>query len=237
MLVAFDWETTSDQPKHCRGVQFAALHAVEGEWFNTICDPETGIAPGAQKTHGISREMTLGKPADHVIAKQFLNRLSGETVVGHNIVSFDIPITERLAGRAIPAKVLDTMILAYRLWPNAPSHRLSASEGEARTPGAVGLVQWLGLKQETAHDALGDCRMVLEVLARQSKDSGMTYEQMAAWQAEPQVLEVCPFGKYKGWDWKDVPRNYAQWMANNWDSPSEDMKATLFHHFGLRFKG
>lgn len=248
-LVIFDWETTSPKPATTRGVQFAAYSTNHGQLWNQLCDPEVDIHHEAAEVHGITSEMVKGQPKDYEVASEFVNfwhTAQRPITAGHNSSTFDIPITNRLAkvgGCALRIEGLhiDSLVLAQRVYPNAPSHRLSATEAEAKKPGAIGLTQWLKLGTgEGAHDAMVDCKLVFELIRRISLDSGKSIEELAAWCAQPYVHDICFFGKHAGKKWGRgpgvVPFYYVKWMTENIADPSVDMVATIKHHYGMEFK-
>lgn len=248
-IIVFDWETTSAKPESARGVQFAAYSAAEGALYNDYCDPEVDIHHEASEVHGITPEMVAGKPKDYAFAADFLWFLEDRKwpiTAGHNSSTFDIPITNRLAKMGgsqhkLRGLHIDTCMLAGRVWPDAPSYRLSATEDEAKKNGAIGLTQWLGLGSgEGAHDALADCRMVLALIDKIRETNGMSVEQLAEWAGKPFVHEVCIFGKHRGKKWGRgpgcVPFYYVKWCTENWQDASLDLQATVLYHYGLRFK-
>ena len=254
-LILFDWETTSAEPKTARGVQFAALKVSASELgeeilFNQLCDPEVDIHHEAAAIHGISTEMVQGQPKDYEVAVAFLSQLDSqpEGVIsgGHNSLTFDVPITKRLAKQGgyesrMEQPHIDTMVLSQRVWPNAPSFRLSATEEEAKKEGAIGLTQWLNLGTgEGAHDALADIRMVAKLIERLSAETGKSAMELALWMTEPFVHTTCHFGKHRGKPWGKgkggVPFFYVKWCCENWSDASLDMQATILYHYGLSFK-
>jgi DNA polymerase III epsilon subunit-like protein len=252
-LIVFDWETTSAEPKTARGVQFAAIHASNGsveDMFNQICDPEVDIHHEASLIHGITPEMTQGQPKDYEVAAAFLSGLDHQRGVvitaGHNSLTFDIPITRRLAKMggyegAMNQPHIDTLVLSQRVWPHAPSFRLSATSEEAKKEGAIGLTQWLELGDgQGAHDARADIYMVLKLIDRLSTETGKKVEALAAWMGEPFVHQTCHFGKHRGKPWGKakncVPFFYVKWCCENWSDASLDMQATILYHYGLSFK-
>lgn len=249
-IIVFDWETTSNKPESTRGVQFAALSANHGPLWNQLCDPEVSIHHEAAQVHGITDEMVKGQPKDYEIAAKFLDYLAEDPnfslTAGHNSTGFDVPITNRLARMAgspyqLAGLHIDTMMLAQRVWPEAPSFRLSATEAEAKKPGKIGLTQWLGLGTgEGAHDALADCRMVMQLINALAEKTGRTPEELAEWAQTPFVHTICGFGKHEGKPWGRekgcVPFFYVKWLCENWTSASIDMQATVLHHYGLRFR-
>ncbi len=254
-LIAFDWETTGTDVSSCRGVQFAALErTLKGvsKMYSTLCNPEISISRDAEKIHGISSQQLVGQPTDKEIASKFCGEIRGTKIIltGHNILPFDIPITNRISaiegGDSLDGHpVIDTYQLAIRVWPEAPSHRLSVDE-----PLLKGLTQWLGLDSDMqAHDATNDCFMVLNLLDKAKHDlnygpisenilSGLRSledDDIADWLLMPKIMEYCHFGMHRGTPWKDVPWHYAKWVANNWDWANVDIVATIKHHFNLDF--
>ena len=49
-----------------------------------------------------------------------------DTLVGHNIIRFDVPVLERLLGIKIKAKLVDTLALSWYLQPKRPRHGLQS---------------------------------------------------------------------------------------------------------------
>lgn len=252
-IFVFDWETTSNKPESTRGVQFAAVASTKAAGYaplwNQICDPQVDIHHEASEVHGITREMTLGQPVDFEVAAEFIHywdRAGRPITAGHNSLSFDIPVTRRLGKLAgceteLRGPHIDTMVLAQRLWPMAPSFRLSANEFEARKTGGIGLTQWLKLGTgEGAHDALADCVMVLKLIDRICEETGKSPAELAAWLEEPFIHEICHFGKHRGKPWGKgpgkVPVFYVKWCTENWTGATQDMRATIRHHYNLEFK-
>lgn len=270
-LVVFDFETTSADPATARAVQLAAIEAVVGsdgpevrELLNVLCNPGVQIKDEAAQVHGISADMVKDQPSDvYQVARFVLQHLrelgADETILaGHNSLNFDWPILRRLASEAckmsddprhhpvLPATVphLDTLIMATRLWPEAPCHKLSQTAAEAKAigkPGKLGLTQWLKLGDgENAHDALADVKMVLDLIMHICKVTGWDLYALADWCSKPQVLEICHIGKHQGKKWGRgqgaVPFSYAKWMCENWKDASLDMQATMLYHYNLRFQ-
>lgn len=249
-LVIFDFETTSATPATARVVQLAALQldlTVENpeahELINTLCNPGVEIHHEAAAVHGISDEMVKDAEPDEDVCISFvsyLDEVEGLMLATHNGTTFDIPILERLGFgkkgvlKGIPH--IDTLILAQRLWPLAPTHKLSNDD-----PTAPGLIQFLKIGSGAgAHDALADIRMVWDLIKHSAAYRGCSVEDLAAWCAEPYVHDICHFGKHKGKPYGKgkgcVPWFYVNWCAENWDSASIDQQATLLHHYGIRFK-
>ena len=258
-LAYFDLETTSPEPATCGAVQVGLLkHHYNDETgkidetvlINEICDPGMEVSDGAAAVHGITAEMIKGKRVDMAVlgeAYDWFHR-NQENVIfcGHNFRSFDLPILKRLGCHAVGAdwelratfdplagiNYIDTLVLAQRLLHMVPGgHRL----GELYT--------WItGSEPVGAHDAAGDCRMVATLVQYFCAALKMDIEQLAKYCAETRVLQVCTYKKHKGKLWgrgpftTHVPFFYAKWMAENFDSPTPDLAATLKFHYNLRFK-
>lgn len=252
-LMVFDFETTGDNPRSARAVQMAALLvSAQGEVteYETLCDPGIPIGREAQAVHGISAEQVAGAPRDDEVVQAFMAPLleSGAPLVlaGHFSRFYDEPILRRLAEPLVIPPVLhvDTYVLASRIWPSAPTHKLSRSEAEAAEAGErgkIGLTQWLGLGDGAgAHDALEDVRMVKVLLDHIADMYDTTIPELAQYCDTPVVLKTCHFGKHKGKPWGRgpgcVPMGYCMSMLNWMEDPSPDMRATLSHHYGLTFR-
>lgn len=253
-LAVFDTETTSAQPSTCGVVQCALLinrlqedgTLQEDFVINELCDPSMEISDGAAEVHGITPEMIQGARFDHDVmfdAYMYLvERQDHMILVGHNLRPFDRPILVRLAhfaahqrGITLPPltiRFIDTLVIARRVLHMVPGgHKL----GE--------LIEWITQQPVVdAHDAVGDCRSVLTILAYFCGAMEMTIDQLADYCAQTRVLKICTYKKHKGKLWgrgdykTHVPSNYAMWMANNFEGADPDLKETLRHHYGLRFK-
>lgn len=270
LLVPFDYETTSNKPQSTRGVQLAAM-AMElplyRSWehtpepvlmMNEITDPEVDIHHEAAEVHGITPEMVAGKRADHVVSKELYDFLEANQhrviLASHNGTTFDAPILWRLADmeseRPRPPLVLphiDCLILATRIFPHAPNHKLSVTQAEyEKNPEklkGVGLIQHLKLGTgEGAHDALEDIRMVWSLISfiqKNLKEGTWSLLDLAQWCASPRVLKICHFGKHKGKPWGKgpgcVPAGYVKFICGLFEDATPDMIATVQHHYGMSF--
>jgi DNA polymerase III epsilon subunit-like protein len=258
MILCFDTETTSEKPHSCRVVQVAAIGvtndpatgALELQTImDEITDPGLESSDAATAIHGIGPEHWAGKRRDsEAIAELYAwmsaNYLSADgtsqfTVAGHNVRWFDLPILWRIAEQEplFGLPVIDTMICAQRIYPLAPSHRLTTNPKE---PDKVGLIEWLQLGQvEGAHTAAGDALMVHRLVEHFCGGLQKTPLELATWCNEARILKYCPFGKHKGKPWGKgpgcVPIGYARFIADNFD-PSPDLEVTIRHNYGFRFK-
>jgi hypothetical protein len=82
---------------------------------------------------------------DYASMKDWLSKQS--TLIGHNIVSYDIPSLERLLGVKIKARLIDTLYLSWYLYPERPFHGLE-SWGETFHIPKPKIVNWQDLPLE-----------------------------------------------------------------------------------------
>lgn len=253
ILAAFDLETTSPKPSTCAAVQVGLVafeyndeaegNLIESVIINEITDPGMESSDGASEVHGITPEMWAGKRPDFVVLGEAYHWMRSREkeiiVIGHNIRAFDMLIINRIVketdhatyDRDLQVRYIDTLTLARRLLHMAPNgHKLGD------------LYQWItGNPPVDAHDAVGDCRMVLALVKYFCNALKKTVDELADDCAQVRVLEICTYKKHAGKRWGRggqgyVPFHYAQWMANNFESPDPDLVATLRHHYNLRFR-
>jgi DNA polymerase III epsilon subunit family exonuclease len=157
-LVFVDTETTGLSPKQGDRVIENALYRLDsatGEIvdLHTLLNPEgRRSSPQAQAVHQIPPEELEGAPRFAEVAPRVLELLEGAVVVGHN-TSFDLRFLKAELERAgrpwEPGQVLDTRVLAKRLWPGMPNYRLQD------------LAEALRLERGAAHRAAGDVQTTM----------------------------------------------------------------------------
>lgn len=234
MLLAFDTETTSAEPSRCGVVQMGAILVERGavtQVFNRLCRPQSeAISAEAAAVHGITPEKVADAQPDAEVVREFSSwaakvREAGGVLAGHNSESFDVPIIERVGGMKLPVPRIDTLIVARRLYPNSPSHKLGD------------LIQLLKLgSAEGAHDAEADVRMVSVLVGHFMTKTRMSLAGLASWSSTPTVLNIMPFGKHKGQPFGSVPRSYISFICRTFTGVSDDMRVSVRHHFGMDFK-
>jgi len=117
------------------------------EW-GSLVDPGVPIPPAIQAITGITDAMVRGAPAFGSLAADIARRLEGAVFVAHN-ARFDFGFLKHefaRAGREFGAKVLCTVRLSRRLFPEQASHGLDAVIGRH------------ALDVPDRHRALGDAR-------------------------------------------------------------------------------
>ncbi len=157
-LVCVDLETTGGNPALHRIIEIGVVtidrDGAISEW-TTLVDPGCRIPPSIVGFTGIDDAMVAGAPAFADIYKDLLERLDGRLFVAHN-ARFDYGfIKGELARLDVrwQARTLCTVKLSRRLHPEHPRHNLDA------------LIARHGLGCEARHRALGDARVLRDLLA------------------------------------------------------------------------
>lgn len=218
---AYDFETTGVNARECEPVSVAIVQAkihedgsfTEHEALNRILRIMADEVPaGAQRVHGISKEMTtsLGVPPEEVISG-----LTG-LVLGYNNNSYDNVIAGRY-GATIQGSI-DVFVATRRMKSEGALHKATLS---------ASYEQLTGKSAEGAHDALADVRMTLELI-----QPIMQHYAFAKFADFVEFVSVgrgdanmaMPFGKHKGKKLKDLPGSYVRWMKEN-TTLTGDLKA------------
>ena len=224
MFIFLDTETTGtgEKDRLCQ----LAYKTEDGHIVNELFKPPLPISIDAMCVHHITNEMVENKPAikDSDEYQKLVDLLDNDKniLVAHN-ARFDVDML--IKEDVHPKKVICTLKLARSLDPNGVIPRYSLQY----------LRYFLGIQiVATAHDALGDI-LVLEKLFerlffKMSKDIGpkAVEEKMIEILSKPVLLSRMFFGKHKGERFKDVPKDYLQWLSGT--ELDEDMRFTVGHY-------
>ncbi|MEX2473705.1 exonuclease domain-containing protein [Marinobacter sp.] len=160
-----DIETTGGSSAHDRiteiGIRFWRGGDVVGEW-QTLLNPQTRISPFIERLTGISNEMVADAPVFEDIAEELAEQLKGAIFVAHN-ARFDygfIKAEFRRLGRLFSAKVLCTVKLSRKLYPEFRRHNMDA------------LIERHGLAQVQRHRAMGDVSAMLAFFTHALAEKG-----------------------------------------------------------------
>ncbi|HEY1133072.1 MAG TPA: TerD family protein [Nocardioides sp.] len=153
-----DVETTGLSPQMHRVLSVACRTVeddgrVSGEW-SSLVDP--GCDPGPVHIHGITRERLRGAPPFEQVAEHLHRMVRGRVLVAHN-AKFDhafLQSESRRNGHDLPVdRRLCTLTASRRLDLPVENYRLAS------------LARYWGVRQERAHDALDDVRVLSEIFA------------------------------------------------------------------------
>lgn len=174
-FVVIDFETTGMGPSQgARATEVAAVRVEDGRiagHYQSLMHSGAWVPPFITQLTGISNAMLRDAPPAARVMAEVSDFCAGLPLVAHN-AAFDRGFwaAERgLAGLAPdPAhEFACTVLLARRLYPEAPSHRLS------------GLAQWLGLARDgQAHRALSDAELTARLLIRMMDDISTRHAEL-----------------------------------------------------------
>jgi DNA polymerase-3 subunit epsilon len=164
-LAFIDLETTGGNAAQDRiteiGIRFWRSGEVVGEW-QTLVNPQTRISPFIEQLTGISNAMVAEAPVFADIADALNEQLTGCVFVAHN-ARFDygfIKAEFRRLGQAFSAKVLCTVKLSRRLYPQHRRHNMDA------------LISRHNLPQVERHRAMGDVAAMFAFFRRVLEEQG-----------------------------------------------------------------
>lgn len=167
-----DIETTGGNSSHDRiteiGIRFWRSGAVIGEW-QTLLNPEARISSFIQRLTGISNDMVAQAPLFGEVVDELEERLEGCVFVAHN-ARFDYGFIKsefRRLGRVFSARVLCTVKLSRRLYPEFRRHNMDA------------LIARHGLEQVQRHRAMGDVSAMLAFFEHARNEHGDEHMETA----------------------------------------------------------
>lgn len=159
-FAAFDLETTGMDPVVDRIIEIGVTIFRGGEvigTFNTLVNPGMPMPKEAYDIHQIGDEELRDQPSIEMVLPKLLEHIAGAIPVAHNApfdVSFVMEAARRM-GLPFPADfVVDSCLMAKKLFPDLPNHRLSF------------LVEKFGLPVQKAHRALGDSSSCFSLFCR-----------------------------------------------------------------------
>jgi exodeoxyribonuclease X len=198
-----DFETTGLSPGY-RPLEIAWLEFDTDfnviESVESLINPQMDIEPGAEKVHGISAGMVATAPTlDEFIKTHHGDKFreSNVLIVAHN-AKFDFPMFAPYCGHAAQ---LCTMMLGLKLYPNSSSHQLGV------------LAKLVGVEKEPTHRALDDVETCFALLQHYSVANTLSIDGLIKLAQSFDGDSTMPFGKHKGTKIKDLPSDYASWLA------------------------
>ncbi len=159
--VCFDTETTGLDPRD--GHKVIEIGCVElinkvrtGNSYQTYINPQRDVPEGAFKVHGISAEFLKDKPKFSDIAQDFVNFISGTTLIAHN-AAFDMKFINfelRQCGFEIIERglVIDSLQIARNKFPGSPN----SLDALCKRFG-------IDLSKRTKHGALLDAELLADI--------------------------------------------------------------------------
>lgn len=231
-----DTETTGLDTDNDHVVEFASIdfdpdQPDERTYATILFNPGVPIPLEAMATHHIMEEDIVGRP-DPIKGMQELHETIGHAdyYVAHN-AAYDRGMMRRLATRyGDPAKWIDTWRAACHIYPDSPSHSNQVLRYYLGIGRNLTIPRHLSQEEVQPHRALFDCIVTIEILLKMLQDH--TPEELVKLSDPnlPVLQKTCRLKKYKGLEWKDVPKDYLQWIVKNPDKVDVDARHTAMHY-------
>ncbi|MEO7726507.1 MAG: exonuclease domain-containing protein [Burkholderiales bacterium] len=172
-LVFLDLETTGATADCDRITEIGLIEVEDGayvrEW-STLVNPEMPIPPFIEALTGISDDMVAGAPRFAEVAQGLKERLHGKVLIAHN-ARFDYGFLKAEFGRLATryaADLICTVKLSRKLYPGHARHNLDT------------LMQRHGIACESRHRALGDARVLWDLVQKWRAELGADVLSAAA---------------------------------------------------------
>jgi len=163
-VAVIDFETTGMSPDQgCRATEVAVVIAAGGrivDRYQSLMNAGAYIPAFIEELTGISNVMIRNAPPASVVMGELAAFVGTVPLVAHN-ASFDCRFLDAewaRIGRRRQAEFACSMLLARRIYQDAPNHKLGM------------LVSHLGLPQRRAHRALADAEMTAHLWLRMVSD-------------------------------------------------------------------
>jgi len=160
-IAVIDFETTGISPEGgARATEIAAVLVRDGrivDRYQSLMNAGAWVPPFIEALTGISNAMVRAAPPAAKVMREVADFVGGHPMAAHN-ASFDRKFWDAelaRAGRARTQEFACTMLLARRLFPQAPNHKLGTLVEFARLPVAG-----------RYHRALADAEMAASLLVR-----------------------------------------------------------------------
>lgn len=139
-VVVLDFETTGLSPDMGeRAIEIGAVRIEDGVVtgrFQELMNPGQRVSYFIEDYTGISNEMLKDAPSCEEVMPQFADFIDGYNLVAHN-ASFDKRFLDAELGRIsrrYTGQFVCSMLVARRVYPNAPDHKLGTLVNYANIP-------------------------------------------------------------------------------------------------------
>lgn len=203
---------------------------------SVLVDCGIPVTIGARAVHHISDEMVAGEIGPSQAIAMFADG-PHEYVCAHNVdheqkyigAGFN-PMADEDPENGRPLrKWLCTYKTAFRIWPEAPGHKLMELRYFLDLDSAEDFDPKLAWPP---HRAPADAYVTAHLLRRILQE--VTIEQMVRWSAGPALLYMCFMKKHKNKPWHEVARedpSYLDFILNKSDITDRDIRATAKYWF------
>ncbi len=170
-VVVLDFETTGLSPDYGdRAIEIGAVRIKDGkvtERFQELMNPGRRVDSFIEGYTGITNSMLKNAPPCKEVMNEFADFIDGYNLVAHN-ASFDKRFLDaelRNISRSYSGKFVCSMLMARRIYQNAPNHKLGT------------LVEYTGIPSAgNFHRALYDSEMTTKLWLKMLNDISEEYD-------------------------------------------------------------
>ena len=181
----------------------------------SLINPEKPIQPGAMGAHGITEAMVADSPTISEFMEEagYPLDVEGGVLVAHN-AAFDIV---HFAPWMREPLTLCTLKAARVIYPEADNHKLTT------------LKYYLGLEgcHDRAHSADEDVNVLMQLVKRMCQDAECGLPELLHIQNIPRKIHKMSFGKHRGKNLSELPKDYVNWLLTKADNIDSDLRASL----------
>ncbi len=234
-LIVFDLETTGIDTNKDQMIQFAAIKILPKgthEELTFRCKPTCPIHPKATESHGYKEDDLRDEKEFKEFAKQVNSFFAdAEIVAGFNIARFDVKMLDRQMKENGYEGTFEGKIIydSYPVYCSHSGRKLSDA-----------FKFYIEADIENAHDALGDVKSTIAIMAKQAEREQNDFKAIADKTCSTDSKDVSTleryittkekrhflnFGKHKGKALDQVDKGFIKWVMER-DFPKE-VKAVM----------
>jgi DNA polymerase-3 subunit epsilon len=222
-----DLETTGATPLKDRITEIALIRFEDGQEvdrWQTLVNPETNIPDFIQSITGITNEMVEDAPTFEQVAGELLDYLDDAVMCAHN-VRFDhgfLKAEFKRIGINLKQKVLCTVKLSRKLYPQYKSHGLSA------------IIERHNLTCTQRHRAMGDVEVMAQFIELAKEELGLEALQEAVFLLSKKTSLPSGLDENLIDDIPETPGVYLFYGENNlplYIGKSVNLRARVMSHF------
>lgn len=156
IYIVLDIETTG-RSSYSKIIEFTGLKYEDEKLideYTTLINPTTNIPSVITQKTGITNDMVKDAPQIKEVIGKIVDFINGQTLVGYNIASFDVPFIRRVAEEydlSFDSKIIDLLPVARRSLTTLPDHKLTT------------VATYYDINVSNAHRSRADCLITYEV--------------------------------------------------------------------------
>jgi exodeoxyribonuclease X len=205
-----DLETTGETPPDHKVIEVGCvdLEEASGQLLGAksyLCNPGRPIPCDSRGVHHISDDMVRdAEPWEKAFGKSISCYPTPAAFVAHNAKFERQWIDPLIAG--VPW--ICSYKVALRLFPDSPNHKNQT----LRYFLPIEIPEKVQAQTFPPHRALPDAIVTAYIMREALKHAKLA--DMIAWSEEPPLLPKIGFGKHRGSNWNEVPRDYLDWILD-----------------------